>query len=531
MAAATVGWRLLTFNGFTNDQYVHLALAQQLLLGDRPIRDFIDPGEPLMYLVSAATWFLWGNTVVVEWATGVAGFAIGSVFLVLAAARLSGSTSIAILMTVFVVLISPRHYGYPKVLLYAAAGWAIVSVAAAPSRRRIIVLGAIAATAFLFRHDHGFYVAAAAFAAVVLAVEGWRPRAQNAVTLAAGAMVVLLPWMLFVAVNEPMAYLRTAVQFASAESVTLLDTWPRLDLVSAGNLWSAIASDQDNGAAWLFWLYWALPAVGSIVAVRRHAAFAERWPGESAAIVSLAVMAAGVNAGFLRDVLAVRVPDAAVPAALLGAFFLGLAWRRRPRVLLVRAAAGTAALVTLIVTAGAVHAVAGARFERAGLSPLRSPRTIGANLVRATGLLRAHHRDVAPSRHSRALLPFFEYLDRCARSSDRLVINGLFPDILVLAGRGFAGGAIAITRGYLPRDRQADTIERLRSERPSFALLLGDSTPDFRASFGEIDGYLGTEYGMLTEWPVDGTAPIRILMDRARTPNGIDAATGYPCFL
>src|SRR5688572_27814456 len=40
--AATLAWRFLTFTGFTNDHYAHLALAQQWLLGDRPVRDFTD---------------------------------------------------------------------------------------------------------------------------------------------------------------------------------------------------------------------------------------------------------------------------------------------------------------------------------------------------------------------------------------------------------------------------------------------------------------------------------------------------------
>ena len=42
-----VVWRFLTFTGFSNDHYAHLAMAQQVLLGDRPIRDFADPGWPL----------------------------------------------------------------------------------------------------------------------------------------------------------------------------------------------------------------------------------------------------------------------------------------------------------------------------------------------------------------------------------------------------------------------------------------------------------------------------------------------------
>ena len=114
--AATLAWRFLTFTGFTNDHYVHLALAQQLLLGDRPIRDFADSGWPLMYLLSAAAWRLTGDTLAVEWSIAAGSFAIGAACTVVAAYRLSGSLVIGLLVTIFEVLI------YPHVLVSKGAG-------------------------------------------------------------------------------------------------------------------------------------------------------------------------------------------------------------------------------------------------------------------------------------------------------------------------------------------------------------------------------------------------------------------------
>src|SRR5688500_11699250 len=64
---ATLGWRFVTFTGFTNDHYVHLALAQQMLMGERPVRDFIDSGWPLTYLLSAAAWRVFGDSLAIEW--------------------------------------------------------------------------------------------------------------------------------------------------------------------------------------------------------------------------------------------------------------------------------------------------------------------------------------------------------------------------------------------------------------------------------------------------------------------------------
>lgn len=530
LALATVGWRLITFNGFTNDQYVHMALAQQLLLGDWPVRDFIDPGEPLMYLVSATAWRLWGDFAAVEWSTGVAGFAIGATCLLLASARLSGSVTLGVLVTTLVTLVSPRHYGYPKIVVYAAVGLAIVAVCRYPSRKRIAVLGALVAGAFLFRHDHGVYTGMAALAAVVLA--GSRAgitTTHRLLTLTGAALLVLLPWLAFVVTNDPMAYARAAIEFARGESITILREWPQINRSQFGGVTAALLRDPASAAAALYWIYWLLPLLALIAAVHHRRTRSERWEGEAAAVAALVVMAAGVNAGFLRNVLAVRVADAAVPAALLGAFVLGLSWTRPWRRPGARVVVCAATILILGATAAAVRTIALEQFERAGLAPAPSVRAVRENVIRAASLLRRPHRELAPSRNSRALLPFFEYLDRCTSPTDRLVLNGLFPDILVLAGRGFAGGSIAITRGYAAAD-QAQTVERLRRDRPAFALLVGGSDADFRFRFDDVHRYLGAEYLTLSEWPVEESEPIRILVDRSRRPTGIDAATGFPCY-
>ena len=51
--ALVFAYRWLTVN-FTNDQFVHLSRARQILLGELPVRDFFDPGLFLQYYASAA---------------------------------------------------------------------------------------------------------------------------------------------------------------------------------------------------------------------------------------------------------------------------------------------------------------------------------------------------------------------------------------------------------------------------------------------------------------------------------------------
>ena len=42
VALMTIAWRFLTFSGFNNDHYIYLAGAQQMVLGEWPVRDFVD---------------------------------------------------------------------------------------------------------------------------------------------------------------------------------------------------------------------------------------------------------------------------------------------------------------------------------------------------------------------------------------------------------------------------------------------------------------------------------------------------------
>src|SRR5947207_757074 len=62
----TAAIRLLGLTGFSNDHYVALAGAQQMLFGEWPTRDFLDPGLPLMYAASAAAQFVFGRNLFAE---------------------------------------------------------------------------------------------------------------------------------------------------------------------------------------------------------------------------------------------------------------------------------------------------------------------------------------------------------------------------------------------------------------------------------------------------------------------------------
>jgi hypothetical protein len=622
MAVATVVWRFLTFTGFTNDHYAHLALAQQLLLGERPIRDFSDPGWPLTYILSAAAWQLAGSSLAVEWAVTAAALALAAACTVAAAYRLSGAVLIAILVTVLEIVIYPRTYSYPKMLTYAVAALALIAMAAMPSPRRILIMSAVIATAFLFRHDHGVFVGIAAAGCVALASrrEGWRIGFRRGAALSAGSGLFLLPWIAFVSLNGGLVpYFQAALEYARVEArVTVLPSWPRFQLASgkpllglgppsrplaqvewtpetaeaerkklergygleyvregdesrfyyvhdtrpenlraltddphvAGTaglgrvnpppwrLWLAAISPlrlesalliEPNAEVWLFWLFWVLPVLCLAIGIRHLRRGQERWRGEIPVALSLAVMAMLVNAGFLRNILAVRLPDAIVPAALLAAWALGVVWTGDWSRRALQSSVRTASLIVLVLSAAAIGQTSAVR-ERYAYSALGSGVDgIERHASEIMNLLRLSHRQAASSRYANALVPFFEYLDRCTSPADRLIVTGESPEILVAAGRPFAGDGVVFGAWYSSTTRQAQTLERLRARPALFAIHVSEYD-QFRDRYTLIDEYISQEYHPMVEVPVEGGDTIRILVHGNRSATSVDPDTGWRCF-
>jgi hypothetical protein len=619
---ATLAWRFLTFTGFTNDHYAHVALAQQMLLGDRPIRDFADPGWPLTYLLSAASWLVAGDTLGAEWAITAGGFALGAACTVAAAHRLTGSISIAILVTILEILIYPRTYSYPKVLAYAAGAWLIILLAAKPSLRRVTLMSAAIAVAFLLRHDHGLFLGLAAAVCVAFASrgDGWPTVARRVAALTAATAAFLLPWILFVVFNGGLvAYLQTGMEFSRVEFEAFrLRSWPTLRLVPGEALfgmtrpirplaqveWSpdvddaartslerrygleyvresdgtrfyyahnptadnmrALADDplvagssnlgrvsrpawrellatlsplrlapalqsSANADVWLFWLFWSLPPLCALCAWRHALRRQERWAGECAGILGLVVLGTLVNATFLREALRARVPDAIVPAVLLGAWALSLCWTGRWSRRILQSGVRGVTLVVLLVTTAAIADVSELpeQISRAGIED--GVAGVRASARAATQLLRRSHRDSPASRYGQALMPFYRYLDRCTSSSDRLVVTGYFPDILVAAGRRFAGEGINFGDWSSSEASQERAIERLRS-RPALFALHVSADVEFSVNFPLIDAYLRQAYVPLAEIPAEGAGSIFVLVLKSRSSVQVDSATGWPCF-
>ena len=180
----------------TNDDFMHLAIANQLLAGDVPLRDFFDAYGILMYGTSALAQLLFGYRLLSE--AVVVGVALAvSAYLVFSLVRsLTGSAVAGVLSALLLIVAGPRGYSYPKMFIYAVAAmlwWRYVS---APTWPKIVAMGAWVAVAFYWRADHGVYVAMGVTLAVVAAHGLSRLAAVRLAHAAAVAVVAISPNLL-----------------------------------------------------------------------------------------------------------------------------------------------------------------------------------------------------------------------------------------------------------------------------------------------------------------------------------------------
>jgi hypothetical protein len=221
-ALLTFAFRWLNQTEFMNDHFDHVALALQLRLGDLPVRDFVDEGLPLMYVVSAAAWELFKSPFYSEAIVVGLGFAIAAALSFRLAALISGSALAAALAVFAQVALAPRTYSYPKLLVQAVAltvaWWAVKR----PTVSRLAALAAATALGYYFRHDHALYVGVASVA--LLAVAQWQAGfatvARSVVIYGALSALFVLPHLAYVqwAAGIP-TYLSVAREYVKGESV------------------------------------------------------------------------------------------------------------------------------------------------------------------------------------------------------------------------------------------------------------------------------------------------------------------------
>jgi hypothetical protein len=553
---------LLRFNdpngGFaflTDDHFFYLVRGWQILFGDLPVRDFVDHGAPLFYYGGAAVQQLFGRGTLSEIVFCVTVLAACAVGVFLLAARASGSLVLGAAAGLFQILLGARFYNYPKILVYVLAIPALWAVADRQSVLRLALLAAVTAVAFLFRHDHGVFVAAAFGVLLCLLTHvPWRQRLRHGLIYGALVLALLLPYLVFIEMHGGvLSYFENATGWARQDRNRAPVVWPGLfdnpDGVSpeaqAGSfVRRAVAMVQDNSAAWLFYGELALPIVALLLWAMSPQAFRRRWPNAAPKIAVVAALAVMLNVGFLRSPLTARLADPSVPHAVLLAWLcvalvrlawrgddVRPAWRRHPW--FVPASTVTIALAVFVVAvmAAGVTDDLGRRLDKSVVRTSMDDAFDRADQV---------WKDIAgsfpiadnPSADPDALLTLALYLRRCTRPADRVFVQHYIPQVLALAERGFAGGHADLRPGFFESEQmQRLTVARLKTQSVPVALVgASDDLGGFRHSFPIVVAYLDQQFENAAEHTFDGRFAIRLLVNRDARTTGRFQPLDWPCF-
>ncbi len=383
-----MAFRLAAFNGFENDHFMHLAWSQQLLLGDWPGRDFVEPGMPLAVGLSALAQAVWpGYLSEALFSIAMVGLAAG--FTCATAVGVTRSLSAGMLAGLVVAVSYTRLYSYPKLLVPAVALWLVARHARRPSTRGLWLLAAWAVVAFLLRHDLGLVTAGAV--ALALAADTSQPVGARAGAIArfmGMGLLIVSPYLAYLALGEGLAeHVRVGLEFGKAEQHQVLLGFPALT-PEEDALRLVVLGRELSPEALLVWVYSAAALALTVLL------FTSRRTPELPALVALWFFTVAFRVVILRHPLRARLPDAAVVAALACVIAAAAPLRRLPAWWRTRPASAVAPTAAVAATAAgvAIAAVATAslwsvvnlsdRFAQAGFS-----RGAGGVVASARGVL------------------------------------------------------------------------------------------------------------------------------------------------
>jgi hypothetical protein len=193
--------RWLTLD-FDNDYFMHMAWAAEMLRGEWPVRDFVEPGFPLQTWLAYAGLRAGGYQLSWEGALACTLIAASVTLTYVVCRQLSLPRWLSLLVAAIAALTYPRLYAYPKAFVYPAALWALSCYLRAANRRTLFLVACATAVAFLFRHDHGVWIAAPTV--MGLALRHWsEPRRLVRAVAGYGIAAALLvsPWLAWVATS------------------------------------------------------------------------------------------------------------------------------------------------------------------------------------------------------------------------------------------------------------------------------------------------------------------------------------------
>ena len=155
----------------------------------------------------------------------------------------------------------------------------------------------------------------------------------------------------------------------------------------------------------------------------------------------------------------------------------------------------------------------------------------GASSPVGSALRAPHAERQLPSQTAHALVPFYDYVDRCTTTQHRLLVGGFAPEVSVLTRRAYAGGQVAFVEGYYGDERyQRLVLQRLSREVVPFVVLPGEAAINqFQTGFSLVANYVRIRYAPLVTLGPDAATSVQILFDSTLPIASCDPQTGWPC--
>jgi hypothetical protein len=526
------GFRLITLRDLTNDHYMHLAWAQQLLFGQMPGRDFVDPGMPLMYTLSALVQWLSPGPFSEAVLTCIL-LALAAVATFLVATELTASIALGVGATIVQIALEPRLYSYPKILVPAVALLLIQQYVRQPSRMRLVYLAAWTAVAVLLRHDLGVYATAGMITAFAVAHgKDWRRFSRMLGEYAMALVAIMSPYVLFVQWSEGVGeHLHEAIEFAKGEAHQRFLTPPAFPFWNGAG--GTTAWSRMDAAVFLFYAAHALAIVCLVRLVGVTQKPSERQPVAAAGLAMLVLYLVVV----LRHPIDSRIRDVAALLAVMGAWVLAESWQRAAsaarngwtRSAIVNAAS-LAVAVTLIVFSLVNTWILGDVANRIQETRVADGfRTIEHTIqvVKETGTVWPWERFWPAGELPVAV----RYLNACTSPNEAVLMTWAAPEYYYFARRRFGAGHAL----FLPPDAfttphdQERMLARIRRERIPVALINQSRREEFATAYPKVDHYIRDMYVPAGQFDIRDGSRITIAVGREFTGKGTYGAEGWPC--
>lgn len=524
--------------GFDNDHFTRLARAELLLQGQWPLRDFVDAElrgawPALTYAVSAWAQQIGGRTLLPEAYLMAVLLTIAHMIVFVLALDLSKRWSVAVLATSVAIATTPKLHNYPKVLMLAAGVWALRAVVLRPSVLRLGAAALVTATATVFRHDYGVYVAVGVMAALVTRDAGRWPIAARSVGIyTALTAACLIPSAISVQIYEGIpSYLRNLLVTVAAEKTRTPLRLSQFDL-------SAPLTGEGPELV-TYYAFWAVPILAGAVLVGLLASSKGQRlrADERATAIGLLAMAVVVNWFFLRANLAARFGDAVVPVVLLAAWVVGVAPTWRSAAIRIPMVVAPVVLLVQMLGAAYVYADVAHELDTSGLSDswgktIRRYRAVNDDLSRLPPVDWSDADAIWSDPNAQGMLRAARYVAECTSPSDYLLVTGPIHEIPVFAHRRFAAGQALFKLSLYTSDAdQRRALARLAQQ--SVPIVIADAEDfenGFTSDYPVVARYLAENYREVGPIVVDEEPRFRVFVTAHREPLRVDPHLGLPCF-